>query len=197
MSSIPTVASSGFFASYIGAFRFLKHGKEIVQEGYDKYRGSIFKMPLLTRWMIIVSRQDKVEDIRRASDDILSFRHVIAEFFRTDLTLGNDLMDDSSHIDVETDRLDIHDSPDTFDGFRFEKKCEDDGESAKHMLASLNCRASPGRFFAANEVKTAIAHILLNYDVKLANDGGRPRTLWLGRAPLPDPTAEVLFQKRT
>ena len=41
-----------------------------------------------------------------------------------------------------------------------------------------------------------LAHILLNYDVKLANGGGRPANVRLGRATLPDPKAELLFRKR-
>ena len=55
---------------------------------------------------------------------------------------------------------------------------------------------SPGRFFAANEVKAILAHILLNYDVKIANGGGRPENMWFGRYCLPNTKAEVLFRKR-
>ena len=55
---------------------------------------------------------------------------------------------------------------------------------------------SPGRFFAANELKVMLAHILLNYDVKIANGGGRPEDMWFGRYCLPNTKAEVLFRKR-
>ena len=55
---------------------------------------------------------------------------------------------------------------------------------------------SPGRFFAANELKVMLAHILLNYDVKIANGGGRPENMWFGRSSLPNTKAEVLFRKR-
>ena len=65
-----------------------------------------------------------------------------------------------------------------------------------NILTDFNFGVSPGRFFAASELKTMLAYILMNYDVKLANDGGRPETLWLGRTALPNPTAEVLFRKR-
>ena len=41
-----------------------------------------------------------------------------------------------------------------------------------------------------------LAHIVLNYDVKMANDNGRPENLWFGPSTLPNPTAEVLFRKR-
>ena len=38
LRSIPTVGPSGILTSYMGAFMFHKHGKEMTQEGYDKVR---------------------------------------------------------------------------------------------------------------------------------------------------------------
>jgi len=58
----------------------------------------------------------------------------------------------------------------------------------------LHC--SPGRFFAANEMKTMLAHVVLNYDIKMADGGGRPEDVWFGRFPVPNPEAQVSFRKR-
>lgn len=55
---------------------------------------------------------------------------------------------------------------------------------------------SPGRFFAANELKAILCHILLNYDVKMANEGGRPEDMRFGQFALPNTKAELLFRKR-
>ena len=55
---------------------------------------------------------------------------------------------------------------------------------------------SPGRLFAAIQLKTMLAYVLLNYDVKMADDGGRPSNLRMGAEMAPDTTAEVLFRKR-
>ena len=41
-----------------------------------------------------------------------------------------------------------------------------------------------------------LAHILLNYDVKMADGGGRPADVWHGRSASPNTKAEVLFRKR-
>ena len=62
--------------------------------------------------------------------------------------------------------------------------------------ADYRIYCSPGRFFAANELKAILAHILLNYDVKMANGGGRPENMWFGRSALPNTKAEMLFRKR-
>jgi len=104
------------------------------------------------------------------------------------------------HLDPE-----IYNDPKRFDGFRFEKMRREGGEDAKHKLASLDLdylvfgngrQACPGRFFAAVELKTILAYVLLNYDIKMVNDAGRPTSLHNGPEIMPDSTAEVLFRKR-
>ena len=55
---------------------------------------------------------------------------------------------------------------------------------------------SPGSFFAAVELKTMLAHLVLNYDMKLENEGVRPPTLELALAIVPNIKAKVLFRKR-
>ena len=61
---------------------------------------------------------------------------------------------------------------------------------------TLSSIFSPGRFFATNEVKAMLAYVLLNYDIKMPNDGGRPSELWFGVSSIPDPTAQLMFRKR-
>ncbi len=41
-----------------------------------------------------------------------------------------------------------------------------------------------------------LACVLLNYDVKMANGGERPRNLTIGLSNIPNPSAEVMFRKR-
>ena len=36
-----------------------------------QYRGAVFKVPMLLHWAIMVSGPKKIEDIRRAPDDVL------------------------------------------------------------------------------------------------------------------------------
>ena len=44
-----------------------------------QYRGSVFKIPTMTNWIILVSDPDKVEEIRRAPDDVLEMRDALRE----------------------------------------------------------------------------------------------------------------------
>jgi hypothetical protein len=41
-----------------------------------------------------------------------------------------------------------------------------------------------------------LAHVVLNYDLKMDNGGRRPENVWIGRVSLPDPKAQVSFRKR-
>ena len=60
---------------------------------------------------------------------------------------------------------------------------------------------SPGRFFAANELKCLMGHLLLNYDVKWPNrdflEGGyAPPNEVIGITTRPDENATIMFRKR-
>lgn len=69
-----------------------------------------------------------------------------------------------------------YDDPETFDGFRFVKRRKLPGYEHKSHLISTSAdhtgfshgkHACPGRFFAANEVKIAMVHVIIKYDLKL------------------------------
>ena len=55
---------------------------------------------------------------------------------------------------------------------------------------------SPGRFFAANELKIILACVVLRYDVKFEDEGKRPDNEWLAYACYPARRAHVLFRRR-
>ena len=55
---------------------------------------------------------------------------------------------------------------------------------------------SPGRFFVANELKVMLAHVVMNYDVKMADGKGRPGNWQFGIHRAPDTSAQILFRKR-
>ena len=54
---------------------------------------------------------------------------------------------------------------------------------------------SPGRFFAANEVKALLAHVIVTYDMKVEEGKQAPRAQVIGLARVPE-EANVMFRKR-
>ncbi|KAJ7760790.1 cytochrome P450 [Mycena olivaceomarginata] len=78
------------------------------------------------------------------------------------------------------------------------------GEGIKHQMVTptpdylsfgLGRHACPGRFFAVNEQKMLLAHILVTYDFKL-KDGKRPEDEWMAMVGAANSTAEVMFRRR-
>ncbi|KAL2879107.1 hypothetical protein SGCOL_005527 [Colletotrichum sp. CLE4] len=96
-----------------------------------------------------------------------------------------------------------YENPATYDGYRFlnmrgtdeEKNAHLVSTSAKHPGFGHGQHACPGRFFAANEVKIALAHLLLKYDWKFP-DGFKPQSMPHGMVLLPDPSATLLIRRR-
>ena len=68
------------------------------------------------------------------------------------------------------------------------------GCHTEYAESRLDC--SPGRFFAANELKAMMAHMLLTYDFKLEVDGVRPKDLHFASARIPNTKAKILFRRR-
>ncbi|KAK7686504.1 hypothetical protein QCA50_010102 [Cerrena zonata] len=106
----------------------------------------------------------------------------------------------ATHLDSEN-----YTDPNVFDPWRFSSKREEDGENARHQFVATSTEyipfghgkhACPGRFFAANELKTMLAYTIVNYDVKFEGDIPRPQNVWHGNRVVPDTSVNVLFRKR-
>ncbi|CAI7637535.1 unnamed protein product [Penicillium glandicola] len=92
----------------------------------------------------------------------------------------------------------------TYDGSRFYNKRQEPGNehrhqfvatSSDHFVFGYGIHACPGRFFAANETKTMLLHLLLKYDWKLES-GGRPPNIENGVESITDPRVQILFRSR-
>jgi len=105
---------------------------------------------------------------------------------------------------VHTDG-EIYPNPKKFDGFRFAQLRERNGvavagqqatsTSSEYFAFGYGRNACPGRFFAANEVKALLAHILVTYDIKFEEGKQAPRSLILNGMRIPG-KADVMFRRR-
>ncbi|KAJ5674732.1 cytochrome P450 [Penicillium maclennaniae] len=115
----------------------------------------------------------------------------------------------------------LYEAPEKYNGFRFHKMRGQGVESCQNgannpnqaersaalsayvssnptsMAFGYGRHACPRRFFAANEIKAIMAHILLNYDFKFP-DGQtqRPESLLFETQYLPNPAGRVMFRRR-
>ncbi|KAF9067154.1 cytochrome P450 [Rhodocollybia butyracea] len=100
LNAIPTIGNSGLFSSCISAQRYKDHALEIIQEGYCKYPGGAFKIPLLDRWDVIISGEKMIDDIKKASSLDLSSVAAFSENMQTDYTIGKVVRVNTYHVPV-------------------------------------------------------------------------------------------------
>ncbi|KAL8882447.1 MAG: hypothetical protein Q9198_000561 [Flavoplaca austrocitrina] len=104
----------------------------------------------------------------------------------------------------------LHDStvtpnPQVFDGFRYYKERQRPGENTRHQFATTDVNnlhfghgkySCPGRFFAANEIKMILAHMLLMYDFRFPPGQGRPKNMTAHEYIFPDPEGLIMCKER-
>ncbi|GJE99522.1 cytochrome P450 [Phanerochaete sordida] len=77
---IPTVGGSSLpLLSYRGAWDFQANGKDSLQRGYDKYKGRVFKIPFMDRWVAVITGKELVDEMQRLPDEIVSFSEAFGE----------------------------------------------------------------------------------------------------------------------
>ncbi|PPQ70640.1 hypothetical protein CVT25_011241 [Psilocybe cyanescens] len=100
LDHIPTIGYSTPFLSLFSAIKFLLSGRDIVEEGYRKYPGSVWKLPMLDEWLVVANGHQRVEDIRKASENQLSGVRSNPVFYQWDHTLGMAVSDNPYHINI-------------------------------------------------------------------------------------------------
>ncbi|OAG08623.1 cytochrome P450 [Paraphaeosphaeria sporulosa] len=127
-----------------------------------------------------------------------------------DVTLpSGQIVPRGASISVSTSQLlnpDVYERPELFDGYRYVKLRQKGGKwstassavstSVDHFVFGMGKFICPGRFFAIAEVKTALAVILLAYDVRL-KPGYVPKTIRYGFEVMTDPGVCVEVRRRS
>ncbi|KAH8103129.1 cytochrome P450 [Cristinia sonorae] len=100
LSHIPSLTIDLPLLSYIGVIQFTLASGKLLQRGYDRYKGGIFKVPEFFRWHVIVSGKMLVEEMRKANDDELSFEQANDAILYLDYTFCREVHENPYHISV-------------------------------------------------------------------------------------------------
>ncbi|KAH9000278.1 cytochrome P450 [Lactarius akahatsu] len=156
-----------------------------------------------------MDKMHKIDSLLRESlrvDTILSLRRITLRPFTfsngVTVPAGTLVAVPSAAVHMDGE---IYPNPEEFDGFRFAKLRERDGVAvAGHQATSTSAEfltfghgrhACPGRFFAANEVKALLAHVIVTYDIKFEEGRQAPRSFIINSIRIPGKT-NVMFRKR-
>ncbi|KAI6798711.1 hypothetical protein KC361_g3246 [Hortaea werneckii] len=99
---------------------------------------------------------------------------------------------------------DVYEEPLKFDAYRFLREREKPGQvnawqhvttSAQHLGFGHGQHACPGRFFASNEIKISLAHLLLKYDWK-ADPTDKTSEMQFEGNFMTDPNVKVQLRRR-
>jgi cytochrome P450 len=116
------------------------------------------------------------------------------------LKKGDKIIGNMSHMWAS----DTYDNALEFDPYRFVKMRQTGDDKKAHLVSTSSdhlgfghgFHACPGRFFAANEIKILLCHLLLKYDWKLP-EGFKPRPCHSGFKLVGDPSTNLLVRRRT
>ncbi|KAF6517148.1 hypothetical protein HZS61_002709 [Fusarium oxysporum f. sp. conglutinans] len=188
-----TMIDLGRHPEYIEPLR-----QEVVQllreEGWKKT--TLFKMKLLDSAI--------KESQRMKPGSIVTMRRYVTE----DITLSSGLtLQKGTRLNVDNRRLDdpkIYENPEVYNPYRFYDMRSEAGKDhgaqlvstgSNHMGFGHGQHSCPGRFFAANEIKVALCHILVKYDWKLCPDTEtKPDTR--GMIAKSSPVTDILIKRR-
>lgn len=99
----------------------------------------------------------------------------------------------------------IYAAPEEFDAARFMKLRQRPGEENRWQFVTTSPaftlfghgeHACPGRFFASNELKIALCHLLVKYDWSFLPGEGRPKSTAFEAGEMVDMEAKVRVRRR-
>ncbi|KAF9225200.1 cytochrome P450 [Gyrodon lividus] len=168
----------------------------VEQEGWSK--GALAKMRKVDSFLKESQRMEGVASLSMTRKAMKDFTFSDGTVVPKGATVS--VAAQPTHLDNE-----IYENADMFDPFRFANMHDDDGEGTKHQFVSTNLEylafghgrhSCPGRFFAASELKSMLAHVVVSYDIKLEDNATRPQSLYVGSSIRAHPTAKVMFRRR-
>lgn len=137
---------------------------------------------------------------------LLSMHRVLLE--EAQLSNGT-VLPKGAHISMAVNAIqndpEVTSDPDVFDGFRYYKLRQREGEAHLHQFATTESRilnfghgpnSCPGRFFASLEIKIILVRLLMDFEFKLKDGNKRPENLRAHEFIFPNPDAEILMRRR-
>ncbi|KAH8828969.1 cytochrome P450 [Flagelloscypha sp. PMI_526] len=120
LTDIPTVGPSGFFGTYLAVKKYILTPEEFLAEGYRKFPNTVFKLYTQDGWTLVASGDDRLADMRKAGDDVLSFLDNVNDITQLEFTMGKEIARDMYHANVVKTTLTRNIAAKFDDGIRFQ-----------------------------------------------------------------------------
>ncbi|KAF9244077.1 cytochrome P450 [Melanogaster broomeanus] len=168
----------------------------VATEGWSKDAlGKMYKIDSFLRESLRIESDSSVTMVRKVLKD---FRFSDGKVIPKGAFLA--VATRATHLDDE-----LYENAHKFDPFRFANMRGEDEDGTNNQFVSLTPEylpfglgrhACPGRFFAANKLKSMLAHVVVSYDIKLENSAKPPQSSRVGIGITANTSAKVMFRKR-
>ncbi|KAJ9602512.1 hypothetical protein H2200_013055 [Cladophialophora chaetospira] len=202
-----SIATVNFIYDLMARPEYLKPLREEVDRVWEESNGELDKPAM--------SKLVKLDSFLKESQRLHPAAHITFDREITNkkgFTLSNGLhLPQHTHYAVASSLIaknsEPWQNPEEFDGLRCAKLRENPADHSKFHFVSTNPyhsmafshgkHACPGRFFAANEIKTIMAYMIRHFDMKpVQGKEKRPESVVFGHNLQPDPSVEILIRKR-
>ncbi|KAF8526939.1 cytochrome P450 [Hysterangium stoloniferum] len=124
LSFIPCVGRAGRFLSFLDAIYNFWDTEKTLKEGYKKassvlfpsvchnnetvlykFGHGLFRLAELSKWHVIASSKQHLEEVANAPEEVLSFTHGINDALAMEYTMGENVLNNLYHVDIFRTRL--------------------------------------------------------------------------------------------
>ncbi|KAF8989851.1 cytochrome P450 [Cyathus striatus] len=169
LSHILTVGYNSPILSYISAIKFLFNGIHIIQEGYHKHKGVFFKVPLLKRWLVLVSGDELLGELKTGPDSLFSEILATNELFQAPYTMGSETTTNPYHIPIIQTYFGTRNLHSLFPDMRDELLTAFSEIIPLHRLGEIQCTDVFARIIARLTSRVAVGLPLCRNDEYLDN----------------------------
>ncbi|KAM0717135.1 hypothetical protein Q7P37_006987 [Cladosporium fusiforme] len=176
-----------------GLIDALRHEIESVISSHGITAAGLFQMELLDSTM---------KESQRLMPALVGFERLVVR--DTALPDGT-IIQQGTHIGVDAREMwsqEVYGNPEEYDAWRFVKRRQAGVPASQfvqsgreHNSFGVGKHQCPGRFFAANELKLCLVHVLRHYDIRM-EDGYSAKPLQFGFMPIADPSARIEIRRR-
>ncbi|KIJ50556.1 hypothetical protein M422DRAFT_245171 [Sphaerobolus stellatus SS14] len=102
---IPSIEVGGPFSTLRSKIKFVKHGKDMLQEGYLKYKPRPFRIPDFQGPHVALTGEDMIDELRKYPEELLSFRAASDDIIAGDYTISRTALRNPYHVPIIRNQL--------------------------------------------------------------------------------------------
>ncbi|KAF8521636.1 cytochrome P450 [Hysterangium stoloniferum] len=95
----------GKFLSLLDAINNLWNTDKSLKEGYKKFGHGLFRLSEISKWHVIASSKQHLEEVANAPEDVLFFTQGINDALAMEYTMGENVLNNLYHVDIFRTRL--------------------------------------------------------------------------------------------